>query len=353
MIEKIDVYDNVLYVKFKKDVEINTLEGFHKIAISIGEFSNEEELLSLSLKIQSKLKEVNRISVSTYDNTIDHSWIASTLLKIIRSSEPTVKIIDSSKSELQSKDVLLRTVADFVVVHAKNMYKLGITAYVTDLQSLYISTERPVPSSTLSMSPKLARTLVNILNLDKGKLIMDPFCGSGTILMEALLAGLNCIGVDKDERAIKNTKLNIEWLKSKYKTLTNVYKLYIADATKLNFKEKVDGIVTEPILLPLIRKSPNVADAYRMIHDAKKTYIAFLASVQHVVRPGGKIIVVAPAIKINRKKTITLTLHSDKQSKLKEYQPSSRFSFKYPLTIGKESTRWIGRRIYAYEVATS
>ena len=44
--------------------------------------------------------------------------------------------------------------------------------------------------------PQLAKSLMNYAGIDKGKTILDPFCGSGTTLVESLLFGVNAIGID-------------------------------------------------------------------------------------------------------------------------------------------------------------
>lgn len=52
------------------------------------------------------------------------------------------------------------------------------------------------PAKFIPHIPKWAIT--KYLNGDKDKLVLDPFCGSGTTLVESVLAGYNAIGVDID-----------------------------------------------------------------------------------------------------------------------------------------------------------
>ena len=50
---------------------------------------------------------------------------------------------------------------------------------------------------------------------DKGKvLVVDPFCGSGNIILEAIMLGLDVFGSDVSEKAVNDSKKNVEWLKS-------------------------------------------------------------------------------------------------------------------------------------------
>ncbi len=63
------------------------------------------------------------------------------------------------------------------------------------------------------LPPKLARVLVNLAGADTGRHLLDPFCGSGTIPMEAALMGYRRItGSDNDPQQVKDTEGNMRWL---------------------------------------------------------------------------------------------------------------------------------------------
>lgn len=65
---------------------------------------------------------------------------------------------------------------------------------------------RPAPHPT-SLHPKLARALVNLSSARKE--VLDPFCGSGGILLEAGLMGLVVKGFDIDPLMIKRASINL------------------------------------------------------------------------------------------------------------------------------------------------
>lgn len=56
---------------------------------------------------------------------------------------------------------------------------------------------------------KLARCMVNLSGLKEGKTLCDPFCGTGTILLEAESMGISSIGIDFDKIMCKITKKNL------------------------------------------------------------------------------------------------------------------------------------------------
>jgi putative methyltransferase (TIGR01177 family) len=82
---------------------------------------------------------------------------------------------------------------------------------------------------------QLARILVNLSGLKKGKII-DPFCGTGGIIMEASFLGLVAKGYDIEYSMIEKAKKNIAFFKSDAT-------VEIGDALKLN--ETCDAIITE------------------------------------------------------------------------------------------------------------
>ncbi|MBI4835677.1 MAG: hypothetical protein HY817_00285 [Candidatus Abawacabacteria bacterium] len=64
------------------------------------------------------------------------------------------------------------------------------------------------------LPPKLAQIMLNGAQVATNELIWDPFCGTGTILIEAALLGITNIGSDKDLEAITATEENIKKLLS-------------------------------------------------------------------------------------------------------------------------------------------
>jgi tRNA (guanine10-N2)-dimethyltransferase len=86
---------------------------------------------------------------------------------------------------------------------------------------------------------KLTRAMINLIGMKEGETICDPFCGTGTTLLEAESMGINGIGLDFDERMCKISKENLE---------ANGYtsKIINADFSKLTeIVGEFDGIVTD------------------------------------------------------------------------------------------------------------
>jgi tRNA (guanine10-N2)-dimethyltransferase len=86
---------------------------------------------------------------------------------------------------------------------------------------------------------KLTRAMINLIGLQEGQTVCDPFCGTGTTLLEAESMGIHAIGLDFDEKMYQISKENLN--ANGYKS-----KLIKDDFTGLTkFTEDVDGIVTD------------------------------------------------------------------------------------------------------------
>ncbi len=112
--------------------------------------------------------------------------------------------------------------------------------------------------SPVSMHPKYARYLVNMTFTRENEIILDPFCGTGGILIEAALTGRRIIGNDYLLSMVTGTKMNL-----KYYNIYD-YKIYNDDIHDLEIDEKVNGIATD---MPYGRSSSVTGD----IEDLYKT----------------------------------------------------------------------------------
>ena len=89
--------------------------------------------------------------------------------------------------------------------------------------------KRPVfhPST---MQPKLARCIVNLARPPEGATLLDPFCGVGGILLEAVAIRCLAIGADADPRMIRGARTNL----THYGAAP--FGLIVADATKILYE---------------------------------------------------------------------------------------------------------------------
>jgi SAM-dependent methyltransferase len=65
------------------------------------------------------------------------------------------------------------------------------------------------------MHPAVARVLLGELSLGPGSEVLDPFCGSGTVAVEALVAGWRSLGSDLDPLALRLARVKTQRRKAK------------------------------------------------------------------------------------------------------------------------------------------
>ena len=63
----------------------------------------------------------------------------------------------------------------------------------------------------LSFPPHLVREYLNKFNLPKDAVILDPFCGTGTTIVEAKICGINSIGIEANPIAHFASSVNVNW----------------------------------------------------------------------------------------------------------------------------------------------
>ena len=263
-----------------------------------------------------------------------------------------------SGPEMYSERVVSRSAMDFVAFPLGATFQWGVTVYVPETEGFKErSTERPYVTSGISLSSRLARLLVNISGVSKGQVLLDPFCGSGTILGEALLKGADCIGVDRNHGSVERTKENLAWVLSQNQRggqRPPPYSVVTGDATNLRRslgEQMVDAIVSEPILMPRLSSPPTLEKARRLIKHASSIYSDALYEMSGVLRRGGRMVLVTPSLRTIEGKDVTLSFEDLKEVGLRPFQPSGTQPYEYPLRVSHQSTRWVRRMVYALERA--
>jgi tRNA G10 N-methylase Trm11 len=227
--------------------------------------------------------------------------IGLSVKKILKGKGVSCRLVTSKEKTLSSVVVeqnnLTRQGIEIVLIEASDTLYLGYTEAVQPFKELsFRDFGRPERDDRSGMiPPKLAQIMLNLSGKVGGSsIILDPFCGSGTILMEAALMGAeNLYGSDISEKAIADTEKNFQWLKDNYKLSIINYKLLEVSATEISRiipANSVDAIVTEPYLGPQ-RGNP---DPVKTKIELEKLYSAALNEFKKILKPAGRLVIIFP-----------------------------------------------------------
>jgi len=175
------------------------------------------------------------------------------------------------KVDLDNPDTELR------ILMAKKIHA-GILAGEIDRSAFEArkSENRPF-THPISLHPKLARALVNLTGIKPAQTLLDPFCGTGGILLEAGLIGCKVLGGDIDKRMVDGSILNLEHFK--------LLKLDIRNIDISDWSEQVDAIATDP---------PYGRSASTGKEEIESLYKRAFELGQSILKPGGKLAIVLP-----------------------------------------------------------
>lgn len=126
------------------------------------------------------------------------------------------------------------------------------------------ATHRSTATYRGNFAPQVARNLI-LRYSEKGEVVLDPFVGSGTTLVECEILGRKGIGVDINPAAVELCKNNLNF--TIRKGISQIAK--VGDARHLDFlnDESIDLIVAHPPYADAIRYSEELDGDLSQIHD--------------------------------------------------------------------------------------
>jgi len=230
--------------------------------------------------------------------------IALTLKKKLRVNGRAVRWVSGRGQPLTSvqvdKNNLVKTSgAEFIIVCGPESIIIGRTLAVQPFEEWgERDFGRPRRDAKAGMlPPKLARMMINMLGLDIQGSLLDPFCGSGTILTEAVLSGWpKVLGSDKDEGAVKNTLGNLGWIQSQVgkKFDYEAQTIAIESLDKFIAPESIHAIVTEPYLGPPLKSCPTLKEIKFIQAELLPIYANAFRAFSRALVPGGKVVMIIP-----------------------------------------------------------
>ena len=168
---------------------------------------------------------------------------------------------------------------ELLVAKSQDEFFVGPVVGIQDIDAYGVRDfEKPFRNMKVGMlPPKLAQMMINLTGVE-GK-IWDPFCGTGTLVMEGLLMGHDMLGSDIDARVLEGAKKNIDWLIQVF-GVTSKAELFAHDATQALEGKSFDAIAAEGYLGP---PQPPDIDPERLvplISDLTRLYAGFFSALK-------------------------------------------------------------------------
>ncbi|MFH1429965.1 MAG: DNA methyltransferase [Candidatus Uhrbacteria bacterium] len=152
------------------------------------------------------------------------------------------------------------------------------------------------------LPPKLARMMLNLARIPDGESVLDPFCGSGTILTEALRLGYPRIwGLDVSEKAVADSRENVVW-EAEHSNATSEVTVVHGDVREFgtSIDARVRAIVTEPYLGPS-HGLTGAAGAKRVptiVGELRALYVHAFEEFARALTDNGRIVFIVPTFHV-------------------------------------------------------
>jgi len=214
----------------------------------------------------------------------------------------------SLSSVVVTKNKLVEEGAEFVVLAAPDRLLVGVTEAVQPFEEFSRQDFGRPSRDTLQgmLPPKVARMMINLSGAPLSGKLIDPFCGSGTVLTEAMQLGYAAvIGSDKNPAAVKSTGENIRWLAGRRPELTTKAEAFVADARNLAERlppDCIDAVITEPYLGPPRRGKETRGELQKTLSELANLYREALTSWRRQLKTGGRVVMILPTFVIGKEK---------------------------------------------------
>ena len=287
-------------MKLAKKLDISPLDylkslGSGKITLGVSDYSRSASARSAQSEALKLKKILTRLGRS---------------VRVLPNISPVLSTATSHHNQLSEKKnhtELIKYNKDyFVVIGVQN-----ITAYGRRDQA------RPARDARVGMlPPKLAQILINLCGQfpeNSNLTLLDPFCGTGVVLQEALLMGYNVLGTDIEPRMIDYSQKNLDWLINSYKKpkspslLTNDYAcaimdLCVGDATDFDWQSliksknpaKISAVACETYLGPPMSVVPPEIKLRTAKDTCRPIILGFLKNLSSQIESNTPVVIAVP-----------------------------------------------------------
>lgn len=249
------------------------------------------------------------LGISAYNLRVtpkDIQRTALTLKKSLKSHEVSMRILPNTDIALNTAtshhnklglsphkiELLVVGGSDGTVVVAESTGAQNITALAARDQG------RPKRDAFVGMlPPKLALLMTNLAlgpTTDRPLRVLDPFCGTGVLLQEAMLLGHHAYGTDLSEKMIDFSRTNLLWAQDKLRATTQ-FELAQADAMSASWTLPIDAVACETYLGQPFSAPPSPSKLREVRGNCNHIISTFLRNLSTQLAPGTPLCIGVPA----------------------------------------------------------
>jgi tRNA G10 N-methylase Trm11 len=269
-----------------------------------------------------------KIGISDYSRTLSTNQLTKaglSLKKLLKKDGYSVRIVPNKGATLGSAQIIHNRLTaengiEFVLYKHQGNLCVATTVHEQDIEAYAARDQaRPLRDARVGMlPPKLAQTIINLATgpvRDQGlatsksgngeslvpsthalaPTVLDPFCGTGVVLQEALLMGYTVIGTDLEPRMITYSEENITWLRSKYPELPGTANFAIGDASQLQWQPTPDFIAAETYLGKPFSAMPTQHELVEVVQSVNTLHKKVLQNIHAQITPKTRICLAVPA----------------------------------------------------------
>jgi len=241
--------------------------------------------------------------ISFYDRRArkEYERLGMEIKKVLKAQGRSTRLVVSREPILSSVVVAKNKCREFMLLPRDGKTVVAETLVVQEFEDYsfrdYGRPNRDAASGMLP--PKLAKMMINLSGAKPDDILLDPFCGSGTILQEAIVLGFkNVIGCDISEKAVLDSQKNMSWLKDNLQLTVYSLQLFQCDARSLSNEVKnADVIVTEPYLGPALSGRETREKISGIIRELSDLYLFALREFKKILKPSGVVVMAIPSFR--------------------------------------------------------
>ena len=353
--------ENILVVKatVKNDL-IGQLGGTIKIAEQIDDSLTENKLKE---EIITELKTISgkiHFGISLYDKSgqIGVRPLALDIKKKLKTEGLSVRYVPSDEhNQLSSATIFHNQLTtkgrEFLIVKCTDGLALAKTTAIQPFEELGARDfGRPGRDDFSGMlPPKLAMMMINLASADLDASLLDPFCGSGTILTEAMLMGYaNLIGTDVSKKSIEDTQKNVAWINkiSNFQFPISNLRIEYCDINNINSiisNNSIDTVITEPYLGKPLSGRESESELRLQVGELKTLYLNAFRAFTKLLKKDGAVIFIIPRF-FSHGEWITINCESEIKNLGFETVPLRK---KQPYLLYGRPGQRVGREIWKFK----